>query len=50
MLAVLLLCCSRPSRNSFMTGRRPHHTNVDGTGTGDDFRISGVDAVSTTNH
>lgn len=33
-----------PSRNSFMTGRRPHHTNVDATGTGDDFRKVGIDA------
>ena len=27
-----------------MTGRRPHHTNVMGSATGDDFRISGTDA------
>ena len=33
-----------PSRNSFQTGRRPHHTNVMGTGTGSDFRLSGTDA------
>jgi iduronate 2-sulfatase len=34
-----------PSRNSFMTGRRPHHTNVDATNTGDDFRTVGMDAA-----
>jgi hypothetical protein len=34
-----------PSRNSFMSGRRPHHTNVMGTRTGSDFRISGTDAA-----
>jgi len=34
-----------PSRNSFMTGRRPHHTNVvQGGATGDDFRKAGIDA------
>ena len=33
-----------PSRNSFMTGRRPHRTNVLGK-TGVDFRKSGIDAV-----
>ena len=33
-----------PSRNSFMTGRRPHHTNVMLTKRGSDFRISGTDA------
>ena len=33
-----------PSRNSFMTGRRPHHTNVLGGTTGDDFRKVGIDA------
>lgn len=32
-----------PSRNSFMTGRRPHRTNVMGTGSGEDFRKSGQD-------
>jgi iduronate 2-sulfatase len=27
-----------------MTGRRPHHTNVLGSDTGDDFRKSGIDS------
>lgn len=34
-----------PSRNSFMTGRRPHRTNVLQGATGDDFRKVGVDAA-----
>ena len=33
-----------PSRNSFMTGRRPHHTNVVMGTTGTNFRKSGIDA------
>ena len=33
-----------PSRNSFMTGRRPHHTNVLGK-TGVDFRMAGIDSA-----
>ena len=32
-----------PSRNSFMTGRRPHRTNVLGK-TGVDFRMAGIDS------
>eukprot|EP00911_Craspedida_sp_UC1_P000244 UC1_evm1s188 len=32
-----------PSRNSFMTGRRPHHTNVLGNSNGDCFRDVGID-------
>jgi hypothetical protein len=31
------------SRNSFMTGRRPHHTNVYGGDGGADFRKCGID-------
>jgi arylsulfatase A-like enzyme len=34
-----------PSRNSFMTGRRPHRTNVLGGSTGDDFRRVGIDSA-----
>ena len=33
------------SRNSFMTGRRPHRTNVLGTRTGSDFRKVGIDSL-----
>ena len=33
-----------PSRNSFMTGRRPHHTNVLGK-KGVDFRMAGIDSA-----
>jgi len=44
MKLILMAHHSGTSRNSFMTGRRPHHTNVDATETGEDFRVSGIDS------